>query len=156
MSDVGDIQPSSGNSGGNQERSSSALEGVERVLSLSLGSVSVDGGRHEPVMAKEVAKHVGHLLGLGEDEGKSTSASGLFGLEDIKKDGSLVGVLNVLDSLGNVLGGRTNSSDHEEANQNRGNLFNQYSVRVNRLDEATRTCTPSRSPWQATGSLGGR
>jgi hypothetical protein len=118
VSDVRDIETSSGNGGGDKDGGSATSEGGKRSLTLTLGSVSVDRGGWEPIVGEEVAEHVGHPLGLGEDERQASLllSRGLgLGGKDVEQDGLLLVVLDVLDSLGDVLRSRSDSTDHEEA-----------------------------------------
>lgn len=120
MSDVGDIESSSGDGGSDEDGGLSRPEGSKSHLSLPLSPVSVNRGRHESVVVEEVAEHVGHPLGLDEDESESSllGSGGLsLGGDDIEKDRLLVGILDVLDSLSDVLRSGSDSSDHEEAEE---------------------------------------
>lgn len=111
VGDVGDIETTGGDGSGNEDRSSTSLEGREGGLSLSLGSVTVNRGGVVALGAKEVAQTVGHSLSLDEDEDKSTR---LLGHEKIKEERLLVVVVDVLDPLGDVLGSGTDSSNGKE------------------------------------------
>jgi len=118
VGDVGNIESSSGDGGSDEDGGLSRPEGSKSHLSLPLGPVSVNRSRHESVVVEEVAEHVGHSLGLDEDESEASflGSGGLsLGGDDIEKNRLLVGILDVLDSLGDVLRGGSNSSDHEEA-----------------------------------------
>jgi hypothetical protein len=110
VGDVGDIETTSRDSGGNQDGAASVTEELESALTLTLGPVSVDGGGREALVDEEVGQRVGHALGLDEDERQSTSV----GVEDVEKDGALVNVLDKLDLLGDVLRGGTNTADGQE------------------------------------------
>lgn len=113
VSDVGDIQATSGDSSSNHDRSLSSPEGMQGVLTLPLGAVTVDGGGRHVVAVEEVAEHVGHTLGLDENEGEAELVSRLTG-QDIEKDAALVVVLNVFDLLGDVLAGGADTTNAEE------------------------------------------
>jgi hypothetical protein len=108
---VGDIETTSGDGGGNKDGSSTRLEHGQGVFTFTLSPVSVNRGSGEPLVAQEVAEHVGHTLGLDKDQDET---SGGLGVEDVEQQGSLILVVDVLDVLLDVLRGRTDSSDREE------------------------------------------
>jgi len=70
----------------------------------------VNGGSWEVLVDQEVRKRISHALSLNEDESKTSTVS----VEDIQKNGALVHVLNVFDLLGDVLGGRSNTTNRQE------------------------------------------
>ncbi|TFB02208.1 hypothetical protein CCMA1212_005838 [Trichoderma ghanense] len=110
VGDVGNIETTSRDSGGNQDGAASVAEVLESALTLTLGPVSVNGGGGEALVDEEVGQRVGHALGLDEDQGQTTGV----GVEDVEKDRALVNVLDELDLLGNVLRGGTNTADGQE------------------------------------------
>lgn len=111
VGDVGDIKTSSSHSSGDEDRCTAGPEGMQGSLSLTLSTVTVNGGGVVSLSTEEVAEHVGHSLGLDKDEDET---SGLFGEEQVEQERSLVVVVDVLDSLRDVLGSRTDSTDREE------------------------------------------
>jgi hypothetical protein len=111
MHDVWDIETTSGNGGGYEDRSTTALEGVQCSFTLTLSPVTVDRGSRESLGAKEVAEHVGHALGFDEDEHQTTRC---FGVDDVEEERTLVVIVNIFDLLSDVLGGGTDSADREE------------------------------------------
>jgi hypothetical protein len=113
VGDVGDVQTTGGDSGCNHDRSLTSPEGVQGVLTLPLGAVTVNGGGGHVVTVQEVAQHISHALGLDEDQGQADGIPGLAG-QDVEEDAALVGVLNVLDLLGDILAGRTDTADAKE------------------------------------------
>ena len=110
VSNVWNIKATSSNSGSDQDWAATVAEHLESTLTLALGAVTVNGGGWEVLVDQEIRQRIGHALGLDEDESKATSV----GVEDIEKDGALVHVLDVLDLLGNVLRGRSDTSDGQE------------------------------------------
>jgi len=111
VGDVGNVKTSSSNGGRNEDGRSTSLESVESHLSLPLSSVTVNRGGHVSLGAEEVAERVGHALGLDKDEDQS---SRLLGNKQVKQERLLVLVVDVLDSLGDVLRGGSNSANREE------------------------------------------
>lgn len=109
--DVGDVESTSGDGGGDHDGRASRLEGLDGVLALALSAVAVDRGRGEVVLLEEALEHVGHALRLDEDEGEATRRKRR---DDVEKDGALVLVLDVLDLLGDVLGGGSDTTDGQE------------------------------------------
>ena len=109
--DVGDIETTGSDGGSDEDGGTTALELGQGGFTLPLGPVSVNAGSREPLGAEEVAQHIGHSLGLDKDEDET---SGGLGVEDIEQQRPLVVVIDVLDVLGNVLRGRTDSSDGKE------------------------------------------
>lgn len=99
VGDVGNIQTTGSNSSGNQDRALAIAEKLEGTLTLTLGTITVNRGGGEVLVDQEIRKGVGHALGLNKDKGETTGV----GVKDIKKDGALVNILNVLDLLGDVL-----------------------------------------------------
>ncbi|KAI6767232.1 hypothetical protein HG531_011592 [Fusarium graminearum] len=95
VSDVRDIQTSSGNSSSNQDGASTVTEELESTLTLTLSTVTVNGGSREVLVDEE-----GETVGVG--------------VENVQKDGSLVNILDVLNLLSNVLRGGTDTTDGKE------------------------------------------
>ena len=110
MRDVGDIKTASSDSSRNKDGGAASPEGLEGRLTLALSTVAVDGGSREVVAQEEVGEHVGHALGLDEDEGQTSAVS----LKNVKEDRALVVVLDVLDPLSDVLRGRADTTDRQE------------------------------------------
>ncbi|GKT40846.1 uncharacterized protein ColSpa_01026 [Colletotrichum spaethianum] len=110
MGNVGDIETTSGNSGGNQNGAATVAEELQSALTLTLSAVTVNRGGGEVLVDQEVGQRVGHALGLDENEGET----GTVGVENIQENRALVDVLDVLDLLGNVLRGGTNTTNGQE------------------------------------------
>jgi hypothetical protein len=108
--DVGDIETTGCDSSGNEDGATSRAEHLESTFTLALGTVTVNRGSREALVDEEVGERVGHALSLDEDQSKTSAVS----VEDIKQDGALVNVLDVLDLLGDVLRGGTDTTDREE------------------------------------------
>lgn len=106
----GQIHTTSSNGSGNQDWAATVTEHLEGTLTLALSAVSVDGGGGEVLVDQEVRQGIGHALRLNEDESKT----GAVGVENIQKNRALVHILDVLNLLGNVLRGGTNTSDRQE------------------------------------------
>lgn len=111
VSDVGDIETTGSDSSGDQEGAAAAAEELEGTLTLALGTVTVNGGGREVLSDEEVTESIGHTLSLDEDQGQT---GGTVCVEDIKENGSLVNVLDILDLLSNVLRGGTDTTDRQE------------------------------------------
>ena len=119
VGDIGNIETTGGDGGRDEDGRAAGAEGVERHLTLALGAVTVDGGGGHPVRQEEVAETIGHALGLDEDKRQAhavatVSSRRLVRAEDVEQDGALVGVLDELDLLRDVLGGRTDTADGQE------------------------------------------
>lgn len=110
VSDIGNIQSSGGNGGSNKNGASTVAEELEGTFTLTLSSVTMNRSGGEVLVDEEVGERVGHALGLDEDQGEATGV----GVEDVKKNGALVNVLDVLDLLGDVLRGGTDTTNGEE------------------------------------------
>jgi hypothetical protein len=108
--DVRDIKTTSCDSGGNEDGATSRAEHLEGALTLTLGTVTVNGGGGEALVDEEVGERIGHTLGLDEDQSKTSAVS----VEDIEQNGALVNVLDVLNLLGDVLRSGTDTTDREE------------------------------------------
>jgi len=108
--DVGDIETTSGNSSGDQDGATAIAEHLQGTLTLTLSAVTVNRSGREVLVDEEVGKRVRHALGLDEDQGKT----GTVGVQNVQEDGALVDVLDVLDLLGDVLGGGANTTDRQE------------------------------------------
>ena len=70
----------------------------------------MNGCGRETLVDQEVGERVGHTLGLDEDQRQTGAVS----VEDIKQNRALVGVLDVLNLLGNVLRSGANTTDRKE------------------------------------------
>lgn len=110
VGDVGDIETTSSDSSGNENGTSSVTEELEGTLSLTLCTVTVNGGGGEALVDEEVGERVGHALRFDEDQGQATSV----GVEDVKKDRALVNILDILDLLSDVLRGGTDTTNRQE------------------------------------------
>jgi hypothetical protein len=111
VSDIGNVETTGGNSSGNKDGATAGTEAIESGLTLTLGTVTVDSGGAVALRAKEITKLVGHTLGLDEDKDETSRR---LGEEKVKEQGSLVVVVDILDTLGDVLGSRSNTSDGKE------------------------------------------
>lgn len=86
---VWNIKTTSSNGSSNKDGSSSTSEGLESHLTLSLSSVTVNTGGWKSVVVQEVGKHVGHSLGLDENESQTTflgSNSLGFSRDDVQEN----------------------------------------------------------------------
>jgi hypothetical protein len=110
VGDVRDIQSTGGDGSSDQDGEASGTEDLESTLTLTLSTVSVNRGGREVLVDQEVGQRVGHALSLDEDKSKTT----LVSVKNIKQDGALISVLDVLNLLGDVLRGRSNTSDGQE------------------------------------------
>jgi hypothetical protein len=110
VGDVWNIETTSGNSSSHQDGAPSVAEHLKSTLTLTLSTVTVDGGGRKLLVDEEVGQRVCHALGLDEDQGETSSV----GVEDIQKDGPLVSILDVFDLLGDVLRGGTDTSNGQE------------------------------------------
>lgn len=113
VDDVGDIrniETTGGNSSCNHDGESSGTEHLQGTLTLALSAVSMNGRRLEILVDKEIAQGIRHAFSLDEDEGKVA----LVGVENIEKNRALVGVLDVLDLLCDVLGSGTDTTNRKE------------------------------------------
>lgn len=108
--DVGNIETTGSDSSCNKNGATAVTEHVERALTLTLGAVAVDRRGWEALVDEEVGQRIRHALGLDEDQ----SQAGTVGVEDIKQDGALVDILNVLNLLSDVLRGGTDTTNGEE------------------------------------------
>lgn len=106
---VGNIQTASCDSRSNQNGSAPGPESLKCHLALALGAVTVNRRSGNVVLVEEVGQHIGHPLGLDEDESE-TFVRG----QDIKQVGALVLILNELDPLGDVLRSRADPTDGKE------------------------------------------
>lgn len=111
MGDIGNIETTSGDGGGNQDGSVTLTEGLEGHFTLPLGSVTMNGCGGVVAGDEEVGENVGHPLGL--DEHKSQATLGLHG-KDVQEDRALIMVLDILDLLGDVFRSGANPADGEE------------------------------------------
>ena len=111
MGNVGNIETTSSNGGGNHDRSATLAEGLKGHFAFPLGPVTVNGCSRVMVGDEVVAQYVSHPLGLHEHKSQATLR--LHG-QYVQEDRALVLVLNVLDFLGNIFGGGANTADGEE------------------------------------------
>lgn len=110
VGDVGNIETTSGNSSGDKDGAATIPEELESSLTLTLGSVAMNGGGREVLLDQEIRERVGHALGLNEDKRQAAA----MGVKNVQKDGSLVNVLDVFNLLGNVFRSRTNATNRKE------------------------------------------
>jgi hypothetical protein len=108
--DVGDIETTGSDSSGDEDRGAARTEHLEGTLTLALSAVTVNGGGREALVDEEVGERVGHALGLDEDQGETGAVS----VEDVQQHTTLVGVLDVLNLLSDVLRGGTDTTDGQE------------------------------------------
>jgi len=111
MGNIGNIETTSSDSGGDQDGSVTLTESLEGHFTLPLGSVTMNRRGRVVAGDEEVGENVGHPLGL--DEHKSQATLGFHG-KDVQEDRALIVVLDILDLLGDVLGGGANTADGEE------------------------------------------
>lgn len=110
VGDVGNIQATSSDSSSNQNRAATVAEHLQSALTLTLSAVTVNGSSGEVLVDQEVGQRIGHALGLNENKGETSGV----GVENVEKDGTLVDILNVLDLLGDVLRGGTDTTNGQE------------------------------------------
>jgi hypothetical protein len=110
VSDVRDIKTTGSDGSGHENGAASRTEHLQRLLTLALGAVTVNGCGRETLVDQEVGERVGHTLSLDEDQRQTSTV----GVENVEKDRALVNVLNVLDLLGDVLRCGTNTTDRKE------------------------------------------
>jgi hypothetical protein len=110
VSDIRNIQASGGYSSSDKDGATSGSEHLQSLFTLPLSAVTVDGSGREALVDEEVRQRVGHTLGLNKDQGKASTV----GVEDIQENRALVGVLDVLNLLGNVLRSRTDTTNRKE------------------------------------------
>jgi hypothetical protein len=111
VGDVGNVETTSSDGSGDKNGGTASTECLEGSLTLTLSTVTVNGGGVVALRTEEVTKRVGHALSLNEDEDKT---SGLLGKEKVKEKRTLVLLVDVLDALGNVLRSGANTTDREE------------------------------------------
>jgi hypothetical protein len=111
VGDIGNIKATSSDSSSNQNRAASRTEHLQSTLTFTLGTITVDGSCREALVYQEVRQSIRHTLGLNEDESEAGRA---MSVKDIKKDGTLVVVLDILNLLSDVLRGRADTTDREE------------------------------------------
>jgi hypothetical protein len=110
VGDVGNVKPPSCDSSGDEDWATTVSEHLEGTLTLTLSTITVNGGCREVLVDQEVGEGVCHALGLNEDQGKTSTV----GVENVEQDRALVHILNVFDLLGDVLRGGTNTTDGQE------------------------------------------
>jgi hypothetical protein len=98
------------NSSGDKDGATAVTEHLEGLLTLTLSAITVDGGGGETLVDEEVGERVGHALGLDEDQGET----GAVCVENVKENGALVNILDVLNLLSDVLGCGTDTTDRKE------------------------------------------
>ena len=111
MGDIGNIETTSGNGGGNQDGSVALTEGLESHFTFPLCSVTMNRCGRIVAGDEEVGENVSHPLGL--DEHKSQATLGLH-CKNVQEDRALIVVLDILDLLGDVFRGGANTADGEE------------------------------------------
>lgn len=108
--DIGDIETTGSDGSCNKDGATAVTEHVKSALTLTLGAVAVDRRGWEVLVDEEVGQRICHALGLDEDQSQARTMS----VQDVKQDGALVDVLNVLNLLGDVLGGGSDTTNGEE------------------------------------------
>ena len=93
-----------------KDGAASGTEHLQSLLTLTLSTVTVNGCGRETLVDQEVGERVGHALSLDENQRQTSTV----GVKDVKKNRALVNVLDVLDLLSDVLGGRTDTTDRKE------------------------------------------
>ena len=111
VSDLGNIESSSGDGGSNHDGSPARSESLESEFTFALSTVTVNRGSLEVVLGEETFEEIGHSLRFDEDERQSTRRKGE---EDVEKDGTFVVVFDVFDLLSDVLRGRSDTTDGKE------------------------------------------
>jgi hypothetical protein len=110
MLHVGDIETTGCNSGSDQDGATPVSEHLKSTLTLTLSTITVNGGCWEVLVDQEVREGVGHALSFDKDQGETSAMS----VKDVEENRALVHILNVLDLLGDVLGCGTNTTDRQE------------------------------------------
>jgi hypothetical protein len=110
VGDVGNIETTSSHSSSDEDGATTVSEELQSTLTLALGSVTVNGSGREVLVDEEVGQRVCHALGLDENESQTASMS----VKNVKQNGTLVDILDVLDLLGDVLRGGTNTTNGKE------------------------------------------
>ena len=110
VGDVGNIQTTSSDSSSDQNGAATVAEHLQSALTLTLSAVTVNGSGGEVLVDQEVGQRISHALGFNEDKGETTGV----GVKNVEKDGALVNILNVLNLLGDVLRGGTDTTDGQE------------------------------------------
>ena len=70
----------------------------------------MNGSGREVLVNQEVRQGICHALGFHENKSETST----MGVEDVKQNRAFVHILNILNLLGNVLRGRTNTSNRQE------------------------------------------
>lgn len=110
MGDVGNIETSGGNCSGDQNRATTSTEHLKSTLTLGLSAVSVDRSGGEVLVKQEIAQRIGHALSLNKNEGETPA----MGVKDVQKYRAFVLVLHILDFLGNIFRGGTNTPNGQK------------------------------------------
>ena len=111
VGNVGDIETTSSNGGGNHDGGVTLTEGLEGHFTFPLGTVTMNRRGRVVTGNEEVRENVGHSLGFDKHKGQATLR--LHG-EDVQEDRTFIMVLNILDLLSDILGGGANAADGEE------------------------------------------
>ena len=108
--DVGNVEATRGDVGGDEDGRVAGPERLERPLALLLRPVAVDRRGGEPLLGEPVLELVRAALGLGEHQREA-----LHGVHQVQQHVALVRVpLHVLDGLRDVRVRRTHSPDGDE------------------------------------------
>jgi hypothetical protein len=98
--DIRNIQTSSSNCSSHKDGAPPIPEIFQGPLSFPLGSITMDGSSWKVLVYEKIREGVRHALRLNEDQSETI---GPMGVKDVEQDGTLVMILDVLDSLGDVL-----------------------------------------------------
>jgi hypothetical protein len=110
VGDIGNVKTTSSNSGGDQDWATTVSEHLEGTFTLTLSTITVNGGGREVLVDQEVGEGVSHTLGLDKDQGKTSAV----GVENVKQYRALVHIFNIFDLLGDVLGSGTDTANRQE------------------------------------------
>ena len=111
VGDIGNIQATSGNSSGHENRADTVSELLQGLLTLALSAVTVNGVGAHVLVDEEIRERVCHALRLNEDECETAVT---VSVKDVEEHRALVNVLDVFNSLSDVLGGRADTADRQE------------------------------------------
>lgn len=98
------------NSSSDEDWATTISEHLKGTFTLTLSTITVNGGSREVLVNEEIGQRVCHALGFDENQSKASTV----GVEDVKKNRALVHVFNVFDLLSDVLGGGTDTTNRQE------------------------------------------
>lgn len=111
--DVGDVEATGGDGGGDEDGANTGTEGLEGLFTLGLGAVTVDAGAHEAGVVEEIVEELGVALGLHKYQSQGLGITGGLA-KDIDEGATLLVLFDEKDLLDNVLTGGTNTAHSQE------------------------------------------